>query len=123
MRAIEFRAWDKKYKTFDNKVKLAINLDGMVFVDQDDWRKHSKDFILMQWTGLHDRNGVKIFEGDWLSLYPDEPDLFRIQEVKWNDDSASFAWNYYGPIFCSGNSNIMQVCGNIWEHPELLEPK
>lgn len=80
---------------------------------------------LMQSTGLIDKNGEEIFEGDVLLTYDDE-----LAKVFWNDDLAGWFVDFLYEIaelsevadIQSGRS-ICEIIGNIYENPELLEEK
>ncbi len=80
---------------------------------------------LMQSTGLIDKNGEEIFEGDVLLTYDDE-----LAKVFWNDDLAGWFVDFIYEIaelsevadIQSGRS-ICEIIGNIYENPELLEEK
>lgn len=75
---------------------------------------------LMQFTGLHDKDGREIYEGDICENCDWESGTnaynYIIEVVKYDEDTASFyGWNYNrGGMSC-------KVIGNIFEHPELKE--
>lgn len=113
MREIKFRAWDKETKRMFNVAKLDISYD------------YQNNVILMQHTGLHDKNGVKVYDGDILSAHLDSifPQNETIAQVLWHEygwyikehDSVDFT-----PID-SSDDGLWEVVGNIYENPELLE--
>ena len=63
MREIKFRAWSKLNKQMypDNLCTFAINPDGKV---SQTWGIYTHDLVLMQYTGLKDKNGVEAFHKD-----------------------------------------------------------
>lgn len=70
------------------------------------------------WTGLKDKNGVEIYEGDIVAYKADRRCIFEVKFGKRFIDSIQFiGWNIDEP------ASDYEVIGNIYENPELLEVK
>lgn len=126
MREIEFRAWDKKRKGWIAGGD-AIDLNhcmryNAIFFDNDhlsDSYIRDCDIELMQYTGLKDKHGKEIYEGDVLRM-----DGQATASMEWCD----CAW-YMRPVdshyWCDDwdlyDCCRMEIIGNIYEHPELLQ--
>lgn len=117
MREIKFRAWDKK--------GLAMSHPFFIGWKQCEVRKSVLDvcnarLIVMQYTGLKDKNGKEIYEGDIIQA---GDDVFKI--LYSNNDFCHVFWlnsqkNYMTLPFLKGIKDF-EMIGNIYENPELLE--
>ncbi len=74
MRPIEFRAWLPGAKRMEKIHKMELNEDGKWWVEFENGTGLDYCDTIMQYTGLKDKNGVKIFEGDIL-LYSEGYDI------------------------------------------------
>lgn len=119
MREIMFRGWHKKHKIM--RILGILNfLDSSFLPDYSfaqGWEQ--EDVILMQFTGLKDKNGKEIYEGDLLK----EIDQFgRIYEAVWYDNGWSLTIEpYHNRHF--KDAFTMEVIGNIYENPDLVDER
>lgn len=124
MREIKFRAWDgKEMITWGRLVREWGDL-ALVFEwgETDHWK-------VMQYTGLHDKNGKEIYEGDIVESIGEinGREYSSRKLIKWMEGQACFG---AVPAGCYDYSEInaekmgrIAVIGNIYENPELLETK
>jgi uncharacterized phage protein (TIGR01671 family) len=111
MREIKFRAWDDKRKLM--YLAVGICCDGTPF---DHEEKVLYDTIPMQFTGLRDRSGKEIFEGDIIS--------YKIEMAGYTDkhkEVVIFKEGRFKPVIHPHYEP--QIIGNIYENPELLKEK
>lgn len=138
MRELKFRAWDKKSKkirivesigfgelSYYNEGYPVANMIGRDCIHDKDIIIHRDSYQheLMQYTGLKDENGKEIYEGDIVKAYESniicevifsEGAMFML---RWNDNKwGNNEYHHYGV-----GAFTLEVIGNIYENPELLE--
>lgn len=122
MRPIKFRAWDRKL----NGMSGAFTLQEAI--DKDDfWGEHygsiTAEMIYMQYTGIKDKNGKEIYEGDvvrfkyWNNYIPQDATNWGV--VAYRDEMACFYLTQNVCITLSERRE-MEIIGNIYEHSHLL---
>lgn len=120
MREIKFRAWHIEKK-------MMFSVRDWHWDNHDGWEIElsclseyfgSAQVIPMQFTGLKDKNGKEIYEGDIVKRYYEDDD-FEIGKILFDESSAGFVWKC--EKFPVGiNTEHSEVIGNIYENPELL---
>jgi uncharacterized phage protein (TIGR01671 family) len=128
MREIKFRAWDNTPHKGDSSVKAEMIYDVLVGSEGyyiDDYGFES-DIPVMQYTGLKDKNGVEIYEGDIFKTDNYGTGVIEYGKVDFGNElhwiTQGFYWKAWG--FNRGihaNYNGGEVIGNIYENPELLK--
>lgn len=126
----KFRAWDKEFKemvhvnalVFDEQVIKATYQNGNIV------KEDVKNYELMQSTGLKDKNGKEIFEGDILAIetyegilnvnifWDRKHALFMFESKKYNEKDLLAE-------LVEDNTYPFEIAGNIYKNPELLEVK
>lgn len=145
MREFKFRAWDKKLNIMINRgfnikslfiytpccMGCLYHEDSVISCGFEDKEIENKYFIkdnhnyhqdirddniiLMQFTGLKDKNGKEIYEGD---IYINRNKNTHI--VKYNDFEGECGSICKGYEFESGYIEYIEVIGNIYENPEMI---
>ncbi len=113
MREMKFRCWHKTAKEmlFENRLGKCFQ-----------WLSEGQPIKIMQFTGLYDKNGKEIWEGDIV-----KNSTGRIMELAWFSSPSYAGWDLR--VICAkGTPPIsrslweeLEVIGNIYEDPELLE--
>lgn len=125
MREIKFRAWDKKKKEWI-ATQVYIEIDIGIpwwFDDSDEVIEEAENIILVQYTGLKDKDGKKIYEGDIIEcdfLGRREKGVIRFERDGWEWKFSSSLKVTSGLLFVKENYNP-KIIGNIHENPKLLE--
>jgi len=120
----KFRAWDKAINEMI-PWRMLLNVYNLrnVFI-----RPETCGLVLMQSTGLKDKNGVEIFDGDIVSVrnHPFQKTEKSGAGIEIDGDYA-ISWNEGDLTWCAGNLLLARlkpyvtVAGNIYENPELLD--
>lgn len=140
MREIKFRAWER------NKKKMSEDF-GLTAFDYDYFAPEGwnlRDMEIMQFTGLKDKNGKEIYEGDivikpYITPYGDLTDRedgrfnigfehgqFVIYDIEpqplanWCKSSKGDYVSNYGNKTITEDVTVLEIIGNIYENPELL---
>jgi len=134
MREIKFRVWDKRinimFSSYDSP--FEIMMDGSIFdstyIHSKEIIEVSKDVILMQYTGLKDKNGKEIYEGDIIiakyrgsfkGIVVEHRGCFMIDDIK----KENIHKKPYVRLeqFAERNDFTIEVIGNIYENKGLIE--
>jgi uncharacterized phage protein (TIGR01671 family) len=117
MRQIKFRAFVKKDKAMVSDVRIGNSLNECF---------KSDGVVFMQFTGLLDVNGVEIYEGDIVSM--SGLDVSYYDSGKYCRGSVEFVNGAFQQVFTHddgkrfyGELSDIEVCGNIYQNPELLK--
>lgn len=126
MRDIKFRAWDKKEKRMFVVYGLTWHF-GIFLIEEDGIsRRHgSGETELMQYTGLKDKNGKEIYEGDIVHEYCSNPNVDWTYEVFYDSDEGKFWLRNTEEVYGQWNAHddpayprwdAYEVIGNIYEN-------
>lgn len=126
-----YRAWMKSLKWMCDVTNISFDSKFVDICQQGDTERYTEmsvefdEITLMQSTGLVDKNGKEIFEGDILDYKG------RKAFVRWHGSYASFIYRFvdelqkrnteWKPLYLAYMK--CEIIGNIYENPELLEDK
>ena len=129
MREIKFRAWckneyDKKgnietFRMIEWNQEFFYDTSPVTYYTGEFPAPDDPDIILMQYTGLHDKNGKEIYEGDIIQMGEAVPHIgevvFHHGGFKMRGETAFISF------IQTANMETSKIIGNIYENPELLE--
>lgn len=138
-RDIKFRVWDEKNK----RMLYGVGMFDLSDADEKLSVTELEECPIMQFTGLMDRNGKEIYEGDVVNCLPWPEDTFLNNQkaiVVWNagnltegDLNPNGFYCFYGmaygddPLDCKSYGKVITLCneyveriGNVFENPDLV---
>ncbi|MDQ0268911.1 YopX family protein [Cytobacillus purgationiresistens] len=126
MREIKFRLWCKDLEEIIEVNEVGFENNKLWYIECIDHDKEllyfpeKNDHVLMEYTGLKDKNGKKIYEGDIVKH------LGRIGEITWECEYKALGFYLKSgedllDVVNPYSSWALVIIGNIYENPELLE--
>ena len=124
MRQIKFRAWDGRILHYSDNDFGSLE----AFFALTDDKGYGAKTIYQQFTGLLDKNGREIYEGDYLNLkFPSEKDITVVCEVVFDKGSFIFRNPKVHPLDMTAfeekdgkyDKIKPEICGNCFENPEM----
>ena len=122
---LKFRAWLKKRQEMDNEIDHISWLEDELYCIGDGitYMVSAEDLVLMQSTGLVDKNGKEIFEGDIVKMSKDvysEPTYYEV--VRHRGGAYRLESKQHGCELWLRHTDC-EIVGNVYENRELLENK
>lgn len=118
MREIKFRAWDEGDSRMITNFDESEIKNGVLLATQYDYNGDSRNnIILMQYTGLKDKNGKEIYEGDIMYVAGTGNMVVIFRNGSFVLDNKLYCFYFHEDM----ESDIENVIGNIYENPELLK--
>ena len=120
----KFRVWDKRRNKFIESPEPTpmLQANGLLAYFKD--AEYMKNYVIQFCTGLKDKNGKLIYEGD-IVKFRNTDNKYYIGTIKYTDDDALFCLSYKNESNRDDWDYViryrLEVIGNIYENKELLE--
>lgn len=128
----KFRAWDKYFKEMVqvNALVLDEQIIKVTYKNGNIAKEDVKEYVLMQSTGLFDKNGKEIFEGDVIAIEVDDTGTPINARVFQNSKIGVLMFHVFEdnedvPMveLLEDNSVAFEIIGNVWEDGDLIDSK
>ena len=121
----KFKAWHKELKAMFEVKSLVSTLNPATIASKNDLFQSITcsfdDIILMQSTGLFDKNSKEIFEGDIVRFHTPQLTTIGVVEFDKNEGCFKVRNDFGGHYVTMFHTRYFEVIGNIYQNPELVE--
>lgn len=124
MRKIKFRVWDKKQKVMRDVISINFLKKNVILLHPRGHiiRRIDEECVLMQYTGLKDKNGREIYEGDIVKATTYYGTSFQSNILgKVIFKEGAFMIETERGYTLLDEAKFIKVIGNVFENPELLK--
>ena len=136
-RIVKFRMWNKTLKQMCEVKTLSGQYAWGYPIGQGESREQvvntahdlNDNAVLMQFTGLHDKNGKEVYEGDVVHWLGFDSKRYQVCYDRWGIPALAGIKDCEGGDFKEFEMDYnaapgrCEVLGNVWENPELMEAK